>query len=383
MVGQAAKGLGAHHVAVAALHQLHGLRCEQPALAHFAAVADDLARQGFQVGIGGRGCKLGELLHCGDQIGFILGKVPLEQGAHLLFRLAAPIELDVLQPVVHLEDHKGQNAGDHHLAVLPEQEVLQVVVGQGGVFHIDLPYHAHFDFFHIPPGDIGKGLGDLLEVLPHLPLGEGLALFKKLGQLLGPGVHQGVAGAGGDLVGLSLVFQQHQQVPVGQGGNGLADHGQGDLKAGVGLQAGQVQRDHWDKVQPILFQGFPQQVDVVGGPAPAAGLGHDQGHLVQVVLAAVQGVHQLADGQQRRVAGVVVHVFEAFIHNLPAGGAQQVHMVAEAFQHVFDQLKVDGRHVGGDDGVLFFHLPGEFHPVLVVRHEVYISFLRLPRRGVE
>ena len=60
-----------------------------------------------------------------------------------------------------------------------------------------------------------------------------------------------------------------------------------------------------------LDEGLAQQVDVVGGAAAAAGLGDEQGGVLQVVFAAVQSVQKLADDQQRRVAGVVVDILQA------------------------------------------------------------------------
>ena len=253
-----------------------------------------------------------------------------------------------------------------------------MVVGQGGVLYVDLPHNAHLGLLPAADGDLGEGLGDALEVVPHLPLGKGLALLEELCQRQGPLLHQGVAGPLLDLIGLDLVFQKHQQVPVGQGGDGLAQQGQGDLKPGVALQPRKVHRDNGDEVQAVFLQGLAQQVDVVGGPAATAGLGHDEGHLVQVVLAAVQGVHQLADGQQGRVAGVVVHVLQALVYDLSPGGAQKLDVVPVALQHVFDELEVDRRHVGGQNGVVFFHLPGKFHPVGVVGHREHSPFPSFP-----
>ena len=42
----------------------------------------------------------------------------------------------------------------------------------------------------------------------------------------------------------------------------------------------------------------------------AAGLGDEQGRVVEVVLAAVQRIKELADEQKRRVAGIVVDLFQ-------------------------------------------------------------------------
>ena len=90
-------------------------------------------------------------------------------------------------------------------------------------------------------------------------------------------------------------------------------------KPGIFLQTGQIHRDHRHKGQVRLFQRLAQQVDVVGGPAAAAGLGDEQGHLVGVIAAVLDGVDQLSDDQQGGVAGVVVDIFQPLVHDAPAG----------------------------------------------------------------
>ena len=79
---------------------------------------------------------------------------------------------------------------------------------------------------------------------------------------------------------------------------------------------GEVQAGHRDTGVARLDQRLAQQMDVVGGTAAAAGLGDEQGRVVEVVLAAVQRIEELADDQQRRIAGVVVDVFQAQLRHM-------------------------------------------------------------------
>ena len=63
------------------------------------------------------------------------------------FERVAAVELDVLQAVIHLEEHEGHDAGDVDLAVLRAEEILQVVVGQRRILGVNFAHNAHADLF--------------------------------------------------------------------------------------------------------------------------------------------------------------------------------------------------------------------------------------------
>ncbi len=176
---------------------------------------------------------------------------------------------------------------------------------------------------------------------------------------MGPGVDHGVGLALVDLVGADLVGHVHDDVAVHHGVHRLADKGEGQLEAGVLLQTGQVDGYHGDVGHVRLLQGLAQQVDVVAGPAAAAGLGDEQAHLVGVIAAVLHRVDELADDQQGGVAGVVVDVFEALIHDAPVVGGEHIHLVALALQQLLHHAEVDGEHLGHQEGVLLLHLLGK------------------------
>ena len=100
-------------------------------------------------------------------------------------------------------------------------------------------------------------------------------------------------------------------------------------------------------------------MDVVGGPAAAAGLGDEQSHLMGVVAAVLHGIDQLADDQQGGIAGVVVDIFQPLVHNPTVVGGQHIHLVALQLQQPLEHTEVDGQHLGHQEGVLLLHLLGE------------------------
>ena len=83
--------------------------------------------------------------------------------------------------------------------------------------------------------------------------------------------------------------------------------------------------------------------------------------MVQVVFAGIQCLHDLADHEERRVAGVVVDIFEAEI-NCPAVVVGQDDQVVSAGPHGgLDELKVDRRHLRAQDRIVFAHLRCKRH----------------------
>ena len=108
-------------------------------------------------------------------------------------------------------------------------------------------------------------------------------------------------------------------------------------------------------------------MDVVGGTAAAARLGDEQGRVLEVVLAAVQRIEELADDQQCRIAGVVVDIFQAQLRHSAAAVAKDLALVAVVAQGVFQQAELGDGHVGDEDGVSFLHLRGEFGVIVFHR----------------
>ena len=373
MVGQAAEGLGADDVAVAALDQLDHLGGQKPTLAHLGAqrnhpfgLFDQLFKgpRGVEARVGG-GFQHGPL----DAVQVVQQLVGHQLGGQL-----AAVEGVVL---AHVEDAvlaEAHQTGEVDLAVLALQKLLQIVVAQGAVFDVDFAHDAHLDLGHPGHRNGGEGLGDQGEGVLHLPGGVALVGQDHPAQTLHPAVHHPVGRAGLVLVRGDLVAQGRQHIPVEDEGHRPAGQGQGHLETAVLFQAREVQAGYRDLGIARLDQGLAQQVDVVGSPAAAARLGDQQGGVVQVVFAAVQGVQKLADDQQRRVTGVVVDVFQPQLGHGAAAVAQDLALIAVELQRVLQKPELGHRHVGDQNGVGALHLRGKFG--ILVFHGLPPMYLR-------
>ena len=359
MVGQTAEGLGADDVGGAGVDELQHLGGEEPALSHLIAVPQIALDHSVQVLEGARCTEAAGALQRLDHVLLTgLDVLHKELAGSLLDPLAA-VQIHVHYPVVDLEDHEIGEAGDHGFGPLGEQKVLQIIVAQGGELYIDLTHDAHPHLLLPGDGDGGKVGADGVKVGPHLAAAHPLTLLEALDQPALPGGDHGVSGAPLPLIGPDLVGHIDDDVPVHHGVDHLADDGESEGEAGIFLQTGQIHRDHRHKGKVRFFQRLAQQVDVVGGPAAAPGLGDEQGHLVGVIAAVLDGVDQLSDDQQGGVAGVVVDIFEPFIDDAPVVGGEHIHLVALQLQQTLEHPEVDGQHLGHEDGVLLLHLLGK------------------------
>ena len=75
------------------------------------------------------------------------------------------------------------------------------------------------------------------------------------------------------------------------------------MEAGIALDTCQVQGDDRDLLHVCLLQGTADEAD-------------DNGGLVQVIFAGQQSFHDLSDYQQRGIAGIVVNIFQTYIHGV-------------------------------------------------------------------
>ena len=243
-----------------------------------------------------------------DHVQLAFLHVSHEEFAQGLLGPAAAKHLHVGDPVVNLKDQKVCQTGDHRFSPFVQEKLLQLVVAQGGELDVDFPHHAHPDLLLAGHGNGLEIRADLLKDAPHLFPGHTLSPVEAVEQLAGPEFHLGGGVPGADLIGPHLVGHVHDEVPVHHAVDQPADEPHGPVKAGVLLQA-KGEGEDGDIVQPRLFQGLAEHVDVVGGPAAPAGLGDEQGHFMGVIASVLNGVDHLADDQQCGIAGVVVYVF--------------------------------------------------------------------------
>ena len=221
----------------------------------------------------------------------------------------AAVQRYILAHVENAVLQKAHQAGHIHFAVFRFQKLFQLVVAKRAVFYINFAHDAHLYLGHTVQRDRSKIAADHRELLFHVPR-----------RIVAVGLHPFLAGCDPlfghgqrvalmHLVGLALVAQRHDQIAVENAGKGLAGQLERELKAAVFFQAGKIQACHGHLRIARLHQCLAQQVDIVAGAAAAAGLGDQQRRAVQIILAAVQRIQELADHQKGRIAGVVVNIF--------------------------------------------------------------------------
>ena len=158
------------------------------------------------------------------------------------------------------------------------------------------------------------------------------------------------------LIGLGLGPEGHQQVTVVDGSQSLPHEFQIHGHTAVLFQTGEVQAQHGDIAVARLFQSLPQQENIVGRPAAAAGLGDDKGSVVQIILAGIQCVQKLADDQQRRIAGVIMDVFQSQLRHPLAAVAQQFHLIAMVLHAGCQNAELHRCHIGNENFMGLFHV---------------------------
>ena len=131
------------------------------------------------------------------------------------------------------------------------------------------------------------------------------------------------------------------------------------MEAGIALDTRQVQGDDRDLLHVCLLQGTADEADIVRCTASATGLAHDNSGLVQVIFAGQQSLHDLSDYQQGRIAGIVVNVFQTYIHGVFVVIVQYDKIVTAGIERRLQDLKVDRGHLRTDDGVVLTHFFGK------------------------
>ena len=361
MVGQAREGLRADDVGRTVIDQVEHLGREQPALAHV------VAHRKHRAGLVGHGA---------DALGRLKAARLFE---HLLHRRAHPVhelnkrlharacsgrasQLVLLQlGVAHGVQEEVEQARHYGLAALALDDIDHVVVGRRVELDQDLANHAHArlgTLAHERHGvERADGLAAQLGVVVTVELGRQLAGARHVLLV------ERIGGTGRCLVRATAVEHLHHHVAKEHRVDRLLEQSRRNLKARVVLaERHGRKRDHRNLGVAALTQSLADECDVVGGTAAAAGLADNHGRLGQVVPTALDGLHNLARHQDRRVANVIVHVAQAGLDGIVVSRGQQLQVVAGTTEHLFDQIKVDRRHLRAQDGVaLLAHLLGKGH----------------------
>ena len=236
-----------------------------------------------------------------------------------------------------------------------------MVVGRRVELDQDLADHAHARLGALAHERHG------VERVDGLTRKLGVVVAVELGRQLAGSCHvllvECVGSAGRGLVRAAAIEHLHHHVAKEHCVDCLLKQRRRNLKAGVVLaERHGRKRDHRDLGVAALTQGLADECNVVGGTAAAAGLADNHGRLGQVVPTALDGLHDLARYQNRRIANVIVHIAQAGLDGIVIGRGQQLQVVASTTEHLFDQVKVDRRHLRAQDGVaLLAHLLGKGH----------------------
>ena len=264
---------------------------------------------------------------------------------HARARSGRASQLVLLQlGVAHGVQEEVEQARYHGLAALTLDDIDHVVVGRGVELDQDLADHAHARLGALAHKRHGieraDGLTRKLGVVVAVELGRQLAGTRHVLLV------ERVGGTGRGLVRATAVEHLHHHVTKEHRVHGLLKQRRRNLKAGVVLaERHGRKRDHRNLGVAALAQGLADERDVVGSTAAAAGLADDHGRLGQVVPTALDGLHDLTRHQNRRIADVVVHVAQAGLDGIVVSRGQQLQVVAGTAEHLFDQVKVDRRHL--------------------------------------
>ena len=281
---------------------------------------------------------------------------------HARARSGRATQLVLLQlGVTHGVQEEVEQARHHSLAALALDHVDHMVVSRGVELDQDLADHAHARLGALAHKRHG------VERVDGLAAQLGVVVTVELRRQLAGARHvllvECVGSAGRGLVRAAAVEHLHHDVTKEHRVHGLLKQRRRNLEAGVVLaERHGRKRDHRDLGVATLAQRLADERDVVGGTATATGLADDHGRLGQVVTTALDGLHDLARYQDRRVANVIVHVAQAGLDGVVIGRGQQLQVVAGTAEHLFDQVKVNRCHLRAQDGVaLVAHLLGKGH----------------------
>ena len=350
MVGQACKGLNADDIGHTGRNQLDHLSRQEPPFAILVA-------QG-QIGLGHlrdffNGYRRIKALALAQSINGRAAQSPHHLDAHFGRKLRAPARPQEFMAVFTAQQtivEKVQHIRHHGLGPLGLQNFNQVVIGQGHILDQDLADHAH-------PG-LAEGLvnGQAVKSLDNTPANPaigigGVLIHQRLNADFFPLPVQLLGRAGDLLIGPHPIQAAHEQVAIDQGVHRINGQPCRDLKARIFLHAVGIDGDHGDIWVARLLQGTADKGHIVAGPAAAAGLGHHDGQMIRIVFTGEHCLHDLPHHGNGGETGVVIDIFQPRIDGRPVVIVQDHHMIAVLFKNRLQNLKVDGAHLGRQNGI--------------------------------
>ena len=376
MVGQACERLRAHDVGRAGFDEFDDLTGEQPSFARLHAERRDLLSAFDEL----RQRHVGlEAFRCGEGVVHRLLVFLHAPTQHALAEAVVTGAQGVLVPIggVEVLRHEFHHAGHDCLASLGFNDIHHVVVGVRMIFDEDLADDAHarlarnvaqgkrVEAAHNVVHETVVVVGAVAE--PFLAMLGVTMVFDGFADHDVPLAMQLVCRTAGLLVGAHAVDAFEQHVAQDQGLGGAVHERQRDLESGVGFDALRRQCDDRHLRVAGIHERLADESEVVRGAAHATGLGDDKRRVVRVVCALHDCVDELAYDDDRRVARVVVDVFQATFDVGVRCVAQNVRLVTAGAEDSFEQFEVERAHLRTHDRVILLHLLGEGDLVGVFR----------------
>ena len=123
-------------------------------------------------------------------------------------------------------------------------------------------------------------------------------------------------GTGFLFIGTHAIQAAHKYISQYGGIGGFGKEAYTDMKPRIAFNAGQIHGDNRNLLHTRLFQSPPDETDIVGGTAAAAGLAHHDCDLIQIVSAGMQRLHNLSHDNEGRITGVIVYIFQSHVHGM-------------------------------------------------------------------
>ena len=115
-----------------------------------------------------------------------------------------------------------------------------------------------------------------------------------------------------------------------------------NFKSWIFFQAAQINGDYRNVSHICFLQSTADESDVVGSTAAAACLGHNDSYFVQIIFSGQKCLHNLTDYHKRRVAGIIVYIFQSDIHGFFVVIWKHLQIVTAGIEGSLQNVKVDG-----------------------------------------
>ena len=86
----------------------------------------------------------------------------------------------------------------------------------------------------------------------------------------------------------------------------------------------------------------------------------------------------MSDDNEGRVAGVVIYILESHVHCVSVVVLQYLNLISKGADSRLQKVKMNGRHLGAEKGVILLHLLGEHYPVIGAGHHPALKMSLVP-----